>query len=57
MIDYKAKQSGFLKVAILPCDYDGNDQVELCVEDPMDLVRRHLAVLSQFYDGNKSCFT
>ncbi|KAI0215595.1 hypothetical protein LSAT2_032357 [Lamellibrachia satsuma] len=43
VIDYKAKQSGFLKVALLPCDSQGNEQVELCVEDPMDLVNKPMA--------------
>ena len=38
VIDYKAKQSGFLKVDLVPCDSQGNEDEDLCVEDPMDLV-------------------
>ncbi len=39
VIDYMAKQCGYLKVALVPCDSSGREEVDLCVENPMDLVR------------------
>ena len=39
VIDYKAKQAGFLRVDLVPCDGKAREDVDLCVKDPMDLVR------------------
>lgn len=38
VLDSSAKQCGFLKVDLIPCDPKGNEDVDLCVENPMDLV-------------------
>ena len=38
VIDYKAKQAGFLQVDLVPCDGKGREDVNLMVDDPIDLV-------------------
>ena len=38
VIDYRAKQCGFLQVDLIPCDAQGKEDVDLCVNDPIDLV-------------------
>ena len=38
VIDYRAKQAGFLKVDLIPCDQKGRENRDMVVEDPMDLV-------------------
>ncbi len=38
IIDYGAKQAGYLRVDLIPCDAQGNEDVDTCVEDAVDLV-------------------
>ncbi len=38
VIDYRAKQCGFLRVDLIPCDSKEREDVDLCVNDPTDLV-------------------
>ena len=38
VMDFGGQQTGFLKVDIVPCDRKGNENCDLCVNDPMDLV-------------------
>ncbi len=38
IMDYQAKHSGFLKVDVVPCESNGNEDVNLAVNDPTDLV-------------------
>ena len=42
IVDYQAKQAGFIKVDLIPCDSSGKEDVDLCVDDPMDLVCHRL---------------
>ena len=39
IIDYRAKQIGFLKVDVVPCDAKGHESDDMCVEEAVDLVR------------------
>ncbi|ELT96154.1 hypothetical protein CAPTEDRAFT_129452, partial [Capitella teleta] len=43
VLDSSAKQCGFLKVDLIPCDSKGNDDFDLCVDDPMDLIGKAMA--------------
>ena len=38
VIDYKARQAGFLKIDVVPCNLLGSEEVDKCVNDPIDLV-------------------
>ena len=38
IIDYQAKQIGYLKVDLVPCDPSGKEDVDLTVDEPIDLV-------------------
>ena len=42
VIDYKAKQIGFLKVDLVPCDAKGNEDLDMGVDDPMDLIDKQM---------------
>lgn len=37
-MNYMAKQCGFLKIDLIPCDQNGKETDKLSVKDPVDLV-------------------
>ena len=38
IMNYMAKQCGFLKIDLIPCDQNGKETDKLSVKDPVDLV-------------------
>ena len=44
VLDSSAKQCGFLRVDLIPCDEEkGEENFDLCVDDPMDLIGKAMA--------------
>ena len=39
-----ALQAGFLKVEFIPCDSKGNEDVDVYVDDPLDMVSLHRSI-------------